>query len=187
MLNRMQRVIFIHGNGSGNGNSEWFPYCKRELEKLGVEVLAPDFPDRPICHMNIWLPYLEKELKAAENTILVGHSTGTVAAMRYAETHKVGGSVLVSAYYTDLGYEDEKEAGYFDDPWLWETIKANQPWIVQFASDDDPYIPVEDARFVADKLSAEYHEMKGQGHFGEHDSKLEFPELLAVLKQKLGL
>jgi predicted alpha/beta hydrolase family esterase len=183
----MSRVIFIHGNGSADGSEEWFPYCKHQLEKLGVEVLTPDFPDRPLCHMNIWLPYLEKDLQADANTVLVGHSTGTVAAMRYAETHKIGGSVLVAAYYTDLGYDDEKEAGYFDKPWQWDAIQANQPWIVQFASTDDPYIPIAEARFVRDKLAAEYHEFDGQGHFGEHGSKPEFPELLAVLKEKLHL
>jgi predicted alpha/beta hydrolase family esterase len=183
----MQRVIFIHGNGSADGNEEWFPYCKRELEKFGVEVLTPTFPDRPVCRMDKWLPYLEQTLHADENTILVGHSTGTVAAMRYAETHKLGGTVLVSAYYTDLGYEDEKEAGYFDTPWNWQAIKANQPWIVQFASTDDPYIPVSETHLVRDHLGAEYHEFTDQGHFGEHNSKLEFPELLVVLKQKLGV
>ena len=45
---------------------------------------------------DIWLPDLE-ELGADERTILIGHSSGAVAAMRYAESHRVLGSILVYA------------------------------------------------------------------------------------------
>jgi len=41
----MKRVILLHGNGGGTGQDGWFPYIKRELEKIGVECLAPDLPD----------------------------------------------------------------------------------------------------------------------------------------------
>jgi asparaginyl-tRNA synthetase len=58
--------------------------------------------------MKYWFPYFEDELNISENDIVVGHSSGALAIMKYAETHKLGGSVLVGTYYTDLGYEDEK-------------------------------------------------------------------------------
>jgi predicted alpha/beta hydrolase family esterase len=77
---------------------------------------TPDMPDPVEARSSIWLPYIQDVLNVDENTILVGHSSGAVAAMRYAETHKLGGSVLVGTYYTDLGYKDEKAAGYFDTP-----------------------------------------------------------------------
>lgn len=181
----MKRVILIHGNGGGTGQDNWFPWLKAELQKLGVECLNPDFPDAQLARAKIWLPYLKDELKADANTILVGHSSGAIAAMRYAESNPVYGSVLVGAYYTDLGYDDEKQSGYFDNPWQWGQIKTNQQFIIQFASTDDPYISVEESHYLRDKLSPEYHEFTDQGHFGEDGSKLEFPELLAALKQHL--
>lgn len=133
--------------------------------------------------------FIENELHADKNTILVGHSSGAIATMRYAEMHKLGGSVLVGTYYTDLGYEDEKAAGYFDEPWQWEAIKANQPWVMIFASPDDPYIDISEPQLIRDKLDAEYHELPGQGHFGGTGprEKLEFHELLGALKEKLDL
>ena len=38
--------------------------------------------------------------------------------------------------------------GYSGRPWLWERQKANSNWILQFHSDNDPFIPVEEARYV---------------------------------------
>lgn len=186
--NFMNRVILLHGNGGGTGNDNWFPYIKRELKKLGVVCEAPDLPDSVAAHANIWLPYIKNVLKADENTILVGHSSGAIAAMKYAEDNKLAGSVLVGTYYTDLGYEDEKESGYFDTPWQWENIKQNQDWVAIFASEDDPYIDIVEPEFIRDKLGAEYFELENEGHFGGHTHpKLEFPELLEFLKGKLGL
>ena len=100
---------------------------------------------------------------------------------------QVFGSILVGTYYTDLGYEDEKASGYFDTPWNWTTIRENQEWVIVFASDDDPYIATNEPRLISDKLMAEYHEMSSEGHFGEGNSKTEFPELLNALRKKLGL
>lgn len=181
------RVIFIHGNGHASGNDHWFPWAKRELEAAGVEALTPDFPQPELAPMKVWLPYLENELKADENTVLVGHSSGTVAAMRFAETHKILGSVLVAAYYTDLGYEEEKRSGYFDAPWSWEVIRQNQQWIIQYASLDDPWIPIAEARHVQKMLGTEYHEYTHEGHFGSNQGeRLEFSELIEALKEKLS-
>lgn len=176
----------MHGNGGGTGKDAWYPWLKAELEKLGTVCETPDLPDPVEAKASIWLPYIQDVLKADENTILVGHSSGAIAAMRYAETHQLAGSVLVGTYYTDLGYEDEKAAGYFDTPWKWEAIKTNQPWVSVFASTDDPFIPIAEARFVRDQLATEYHEFTDQEHFGHPTPKLDFPELLAALKPHLS-
>lgn len=180
------KVIVLHGNGNSTPQDNWIPYVKRELEKLGVECLTPQMPDVPLCRSRYWLPKLKDELHADENTILIGHSTGALAAMRYAEQNKILGSVLIGAMHTDLGIENEKLSGYFDGPWNWEAIKNNQNWIVQFASQNDPWIPIAEARFVHEQLGAEYHEYTDKGHFGGDYYKAEFPELIAVIKEKIN-
>jgi len=155
------------------------------LEKRDFEVLNPTMPDNEEAKSSIWLPYLENELKADENTIIVGWSSGAVAAMRYAETHKLLGSVLIGACYTDTGDEVEKISGYYDAPWQWNTIKANQKWIAQFASTDDPVIPIEESRFVHEKLGTEYQEYTDKKHFGWPDDMPTFPELLELIVRKV--
>jgi uncharacterized protein len=183
----MQRVVLLHGNGGGTGQDQWFPYIKRELEKLGVACEAPDLPDPELARSKYWLPFFEDTLRLGPNDLVVGHSSGALATLKYAETHKLGASILVGAYYTDLGYEDEKTSGYFDTPWQWGNIKSNQQWTAIFASTDDPYIPISEPQFIRDRLNSEYFEFQDHGHFGQHSKpKLEFPELLDFLKKKLN-
>jgi len=179
------KVIFVPGNGGGGPNDNWFPWLKRELEVLGIEVVASEFPDNYLARESYWVPFLKNTLKVDEETVLIGHSSGAIAAMRLAETDKLLGTVLVGAYHTDLGISTEKQSGYFDRPWNWEAIKKNQKWIIQFASENDPWIPIEEARFVHQKLDTEYHEFLDQGHFGGDYRKLEFPELFAALKKRI--
>ena len=143
-MNNNIKIILIHGNGGGTKDDHWFPYAKKEFEALGLTVILETFPDNVEAKASVWLPYLENKLKADKNTILIGHSSGAVAAMRYAEKHELYGSVLVGVSYTDLGWESEKISGYYDKPWQWDKIKQNQNWIILFASQDDPYIPVDE-------------------------------------------
>ena len=180
-----KKVLVIHGNGHSTPNDNWIPYIKRELEKLGIECITPQMPDAPLARSKYWLPFIKNILKADENTVLVGHSSGALAAMRFAEQNKILGSVLISAMHTDLGIESERLSGYFDMPWNWQAIKNNQQWIAQFASTDDPWIPIAQARFVHSKLNTQYCEFKNKGHFGGDYYKPEFPELLEVIKQKM--
>lgn len=180
----MTKVIFIPGNGGGTPRDNWFPYLKIELGKLGFEIIDKDFPDNIIAPEKSWIPFLKK-LGADENTIFIGHSTGAIAAMRFAENHKILGSVLVGGYHTDLGIEEEKQAGYFNRPWDWESIRSNQKWIAQFNSTDDPWIPIEEARFVSEKLNSDYFEFTNQGHFGGDYFKAEFPEIVEYIREKI--
>jgi len=178
------RVIIAPGNGGCKPTDNWFPYVKTELEKLGIPVIAQEFPDSQLARECYWIPFLKDVLKADQHTILVGHSSGAIAAMRFAEKNKLLGSVLVGSYYTDLGYEREKLSGYFDRPWNWEAIKSNQQWIIQFASSDDPWIPIHEPRFIKEKLNTEYYEFKDQGHFGGDYYKPTFPELVDAISSK---
>lgn len=179
------KAIFIPGNGGGGPNDNWFPYLKKELEKLKVKVIASEFPDSQLARESYWIPFLKNDLKADEESILIGHSSGAIAAMRFAENNKLLGSVLVGGYYTDLGMDTEKLSGYFDRPWNWEAIKKNQKWIIQFSSPNDPWIPIEEPRHVHEKLNTDYYELESQGHFGGDYEKLEFPELLEAVKAKI--
>mmetsp|Transcript_13874 Transcript_13874/g.22127 ORF Transcript_13874/g.22127 Transcript_13874/m.22127 type:complete len:146 (+) Transcript_13874:469-906(+) len=138
-------------------------------------------PDPNKARESIWIPFIQDKLKADSNTILVGHSSGAEAGMRYAEERKLKGLVLVSACYTDLGVENERQAGYYSRPWEWKKIRENCEWILQLASDNDPFIPEKEMLHVAENLDSEYHCLKGRGHF----LGWQLPEVVALIEDKL--
>ncbi len=178
----MIKIVFIPGNSRLTTQDNWFPSVKAGLQAEGLKVIAREFPDPDLARESFWLPFLLDDLKIDENTILVGHSSGAIAAMRVAEKQNILGSVLVGSYYTDLGIEKEKQSGYFDRPWDWINMKRNQKWTIVFASQDDPWISVEHPRYIQQQLTSEYHEYKDQGHFGGDYYKETFPELtMAIL------
>lgn len=183
----MVKVIFIPGNGGGSPQDNWFPYLKNELEKSKITVVASEFPDNDLARESYWIPFLKNHLHADKNSVLIGHSSGAIAAMRFAENSPLLGSVLVGAYHSDLGLEKEKLSGYFNRPWNWEAIRQNQKWVIQFASTNDPWIPIEEPRYIHNKLNTDYYESIDQGHFGGDYEKIDFPELLQALKKKLAL
>ena len=111
------------------------------------------------------MPFMRETLKVGADTVVVGHSSGAVAAMRLAEETPVAALVLVSACHTDLGDPGERAAGYYARPWRWDAIRANAGRIVQFHSDNDPFIPDSEARHVAENLQSEYSELPGRSHF----------------------
>jgi predicted alpha/beta hydrolase family esterase len=176
------KFLLIHGNGGSNSADSWLTYAERELSNLGYEVINRSFPDAVKARAIYWLPFIE-ELGADENTVIIGHSSGAVAAMRYAQDHRILGSVLVGACYTDLGEPSERVSGYYDAPWDWAAIRAHQQFIHLYASDTDPYIPIAEPRFIQKQLRAKYFELAKRGHFQDN----ELPEVIDALKKQLKL
>ncbi len=178
------KAMIIPGNGNADMSEIWYPYAKIELEKLGIKVIAKNMPDADLARKEFWLPFIETQVGEGDDVILIGHSSGAVAIMRYLETHKILGAAIVSACYTDLGSENERASGYFSNEWNWAAIKNNAKWILQFGSINDPYIPIEEMRYIHNKLNTEYYEYADQGHFSSDVKKTEFPELITALRKK---
>ena len=175
------KVAIIQGNGGLTSADLWYPETKREIEQIGIEIIEP-VPAYVVDYMPKCMQYMKDVMKIGKDTIIVGHSSGAVAAMRYAEKYPIFGSVLVSVSHTDLGIASEADSEYFAEPLDWNSIQANQNWIVQFAAGNDPWIPVEEPRFVRDHLDTNYYE-KPKGHYQE----IIFPEVTEVIKAKLGI
>ena len=175
------RIIFIHGNQTMTWKFNWIPWLKTELEKLGFETVFETMPDSIIARAKYWLPFLQETLKAGENDVLVGWSSGATASLRYAENHKIKGSVLVAPSYTDTGDDLEKQSGYFDAPWNWEQIKTNKESIALFYSETDPYIPAAEFKHIASQINPKEFNLPNRQHFIDDQT---FPELLDYIVKK---
>ncbi|MEA2701588.1 MAG: serine hydrolase [Candidatus Parcubacteria bacterium] len=169
------RIIFVPGNQSTHWSFAWAPWFKGELVKHGYPTFFETFPDSIIARSRYWLPFLEEHVQAGPDDVLVGWSSGATAAMRYAENHKILGSVLIAPCITDLDDELEKQSGYFDTPWEWEKIRANQKHVALVYGDEDPFTPREHFETIQKELSPEVIEIASEKHFIERE---DFPQLL---------
>jgi predicted alpha/beta hydrolase family esterase len=186
---RPQRVVIVPGNGCANIEAaNWYVPVANELrDTYGCDVRVRSMPDPVEAKRSIWLPFILNELGADEETVLIGHSSGAVAALRLLESHKLKGAILVSACHTDLGMESEAISGYYphadgSNPWNWEAIKSNAQWIAQLHSEDDPFIDPSEARFVAKHIGSEYVEHKERGHYMTRD----MPDVIDIVVKKCG-
>ncbi|KAK3845278.1 MAG: retinoblastoma binding protein 9-like protein [Linnemannia gamsii] len=191
----MSRIILIPGNGSDNVESSiWYSSVINALtdakDPETGHALFPGgnflrtFPDPYDAHEEIWIRFMEDKIEIGERDVVIGHSSGAAAILRYVETRKVKGVVLVSAYHSDLGDASEREAGYFNRPWNWDAISRNVEWITQFASPSDHLVPIDEQRHVASKIAGvDYIELPNRGHF---ISERVFPELVANVIQKMS-
>lgn len=162
------RCIIVPGCGcSPVSSANWYKWMHEKLIDSDAfsEVLLEDMPDPDDAKESIWLPFIITKLKADSNTVMIGHSSGAVAAMRLLENNKLKGCVLVSACHSDGGVESERLAGYYNRPWKWDAIKSNAEWILQYHSSDDHLIPIAEADLVASKLNSEYFKFDDKSHF----------------------
>jgi len=175
------KVAIVPGNGGGDIEaSNWYAQVRDDLKTiLGADnVFMENMPDPVLAREKYWIPFMRDSLLCDENTVIVGHSSGAIAAMRFAEEHQVAGLVLVSAYTSDLGDETERASGYFDRPWQWEKIKSNAKFIVQFGSTDDPFLPWPEQLAVAQQSGADLRKYENRGHF----MNSQFVEVVNVVK-----
>jgi uncharacterized protein len=88
------RVVIVPGNGGGNVEyANWYSSVRDDLstnEHIS-EVVLRDMPDSYIARECYWIPFMRDILKCDESTIVIGHSSGAVAGMRYAESHRLAG------------------------------------------------------------------------------------------------
>jgi predicted alpha/beta hydrolase family esterase len=179
---QISKVIILPGCGcTPVKKCNWYYSVQKALLKANVNAVLKDMPDPYDARESIWLPFIENELKCDENTILVGHSSGAEAAMRYIENHKVAGVYLVSPCVTDLDDEHERLSGYYNRPWNWEQMKQNAHFHIQYSSRDDHLIPWHEMESVHKELDTELREFHEEGHFMfDH-----FPELVQDILKKI--
>jgi len=166
----MRKVIIIHGWES-NPSEHWYLEEKRILEGRGYEVLVPEMPDSAHPQKDEWVKTIGN-LCPDENTILVGHSLGTPAILRYLEQsgQKVDKVISIAGFAQDLGYAET--SNFVEEPFDWDKIKILANKFVIIAQKEDPYVSVEIAKEVADKTNGEWVLVDGDNHFDKMDLDL---------------
>ncbi len=172
-----KRVFIIHGWG-GSPDELLHKWLKLELEKKGLEVFVPQMPNPEKPVIEAWVSRLEEIVRAPDkDTILVGHSIGCQAILRYLEKlnpmSKIGGVVFIAPWLTLSNLESEEE-WQVADPWLNTPIRETDVIkhtlkITTIFSDNDPYVSSENIELFKRRFNAEVVVEHGKGHFTADD------------------
>ncbi len=183
----MTNVFIIHG-AFGHPQENWFPWLKKELEKVGCKVFVPKFPTPEGQSLENWLNvFKDYEKYVDENTIFVAHSIGPSFVLHLLEKYKTKATFLIAGFLGALGFAevDKINSTFFEKPFDWKKIKENCKNIFVIGSDNDPYIPLEKTYELAEKLNVKPIIIHGAGHFNEKAGYTKFPFLLEKIKEFL--
>jgi len=184
----MKTAIILHGTlGSPSGN--WFQWLGQELKGRGFQVWLPQLPHAEQPSLQEWTDFVHTECPFVidSETLIVGHSSGAILSLVLAQqnTKPVGSVVAVSVFH-DNSLKWEPNNRLFDVAFDWGAIQTSIKKLLFIHSDNDPYVPLDQAQFVADNCKAEMIVIPAQGHFNleQSDEYKQFPKLLEILEQK---
>lgn len=180
----MTKYLILHGTDA-SPEDNWFMWLKGTLIGEGNKVWLPQLPHSKEPNADIYTKFILANPNFVINseTVLIGHSSGAVEILRLLEKIEVTvkAAILVSALKDNLGRDSLN--GLFQVPFDFETIKTHCSSFVLIHSDNDPYVPIEHAEYLADSLDAELITIEGQGHFNleQGEEYKQFPFLLKVI------
>jgi predicted alpha/beta hydrolase family esterase len=181
----MKNAFIIHG-AVGHPQENWIPWLKSELEKLGYTVTVPQFPTPEGQSLANWQQVFEPYKKDITNeTLIIGHSIAAAFILSVLEQihTTVKGAFLVSGFIDNLGEEffDNINHTFYKKQFNWDKIKKNH--IVLFHGDNDPYVPMERAMELSEKVGSLTEVIENGGHLNEKAGFKKFDLLLEKIKE----
>ncbi len=148
--------ILLHGY-TGTPEGGFRTWLKNELEKRGNEVHVPRLPNTNNPNIPEQISYVLKNHTFNEDTILLGHSLGSVIALKVVEQLKkpirklilVAGPIKHNKPSTLRAFEKT-----FDGKFDFEKIKENAKEIIILRAKNDSVVSSESADYFSRELSA---------------------------------
>jgi len=184
----MVRVFIVHG-WSKAPETDWFPWLKSELKKKGFDVRCPRMPNTDAPAIKPWVTRLAKVVGEPESSdIFIGHSVGCQTILRYFQSKRnkfrVHGVLLVAPWmHLKIDKSWEQRDINTARPWIktplkWNKVKQRSRKFTAILSDNDPFVPLSDARIFKSRLDAKIIIMHNRGHMDQEAGLKKAPFLL---------
>jgi predicted alpha/beta hydrolase family esterase len=192
-MSSQKRVFIIHG-WDGYPEEGIFPWLKKELQGKDFAVFNPLMPEPLKPQIDAWVSFLRQQIGVPDkDTILFGHSIGAQTILRYLESLKenesIGGAVFLAGWVhlTDKAYETDEDPA-IAKPWLetplnWAKIKSHSDKFIAIFSDDDPLVPISDAKIFERELGAKIIIEKKKAHFSGSSGIQELSSALEAIME----
>jgi predicted alpha/beta hydrolase family esterase len=187
-------VIVIHGS-FGKPFENWFPWLENKLsETEKVECIIPAFPTPNKQKFVYWeelLNYYLKIGKVDENSIIIGHSCGSVFATKYLTKHniKVKALITVAGYNNFLSSDalmDSLNKSFYDEDKVLSSIINLAPIRMSYISDNDPFIPSKILNHFVEVIHSQKMCIPNGGHFNSSAGFDKFEDLYEEIRKILN-
>jgi len=167
----MINVFLVHGS-FGKPFENWFPWLESELEKRDISCVIPTFPTpnhQTFADWEYLMDYYCNLGIVNSETILIGHSCGSIFLVNYLLKHKVqvAGLITVSGYNKFISGNkmmDDLNSSFYTDVSI-PDIKKCVKNIISFYGNDDPNIPCDILSEFAKSIDAKEIVVPKAGHF----------------------
>jgi uncharacterized protein len=189
----MDRSLFIVPRWAGRSDSDFYPWLEEELRERSrgfspVRTLDMPRPEQPT--LEAWVGALAREVgpTPAPSTVLLGHSVGCQAVIRYLATlppgRRVGGALLVAGWW-EVDKPWESLVPWLETPVELGRVREAAGRLVVLLSDDDPFTAdaERNGRLWEERLGAEVVLAPGRRHFNAPRE----PAVLEALRSRFGV
>ncbi len=143
------------------------------MEEKGYEVFVPEMPDTQHPKIAPWAGKLKEIIgEPKEDDILIGHSIGCLAVLRFLQTlenSKIEKVILIAPWhYLTLDENEDPDIvkAWTETPIDYKKIRSKADEFMAIFSDDDPWVPYkENVEFFKEKLNPELITKHKMGHF----------------------
>lgn len=156
-----KRVLLLHGYGT-NADSDFHPWLKSELEKLGYVVELPNLPNPNDPNIDEQVKHIIENYTNKKNIIL-GHSMGCVTALKLIESldYKIDDLVLVSGFIDNNFYEGDEDIENLANSCDWifnfDEIKSKVENIHILRPMIDTAVTIEQTKSLSEHLNSPIH------------------------------
>lgn len=182
----MNNYFIIHGS-YGNPYKNWVPWLKKQLSKRKLNCIVPSFPTPYKQDYESWSKILKAYLEIGyitEDTTFITHSLGGIFIIKFILENKIKVKKIITiAGFNNLEFNDDMNlynSFYVEDSQL-AKIKDYCQEIISIYTDNDLYVPIEDALNFVNQVNSNKILIKNAGHFNEKSGYTEFRELLKYL------
>lgn len=172
------RIVCVPGY-KATPDSNFFPWLKDEFRRRGHDVVVANLPNPEAPERDEWNKALLDQVGAVDNeTIIVGHSLGGAAALRFleaAEAFSTPHALVLVATPWMIGSEQFR--GFFMTELDYEVLMWKASKVAVIHAKDDPTIPFDHAEKYAKVLHARLVPSETGGHF----QGTEYPVILDTI------
>jgi len=147
----MENFILLHGYRA-SPDMNFFGWLKRELEAEGHEVSVPVLPNTGEPDIAEQIAHVLKNENFDENTVLLGHSLGSVVALKVAESLEKPIKRLILTAGFSTPFKRMKFEGTFDWEFDCDKIKKNSGDVTILRDLGDKRVPARCADTLKEKF-----------------------------------